>query len=290
MAEATVGTGPIVKWLGGKTKLLPELLAHVPARFGRYYEPFAGGAALFFAIAPTHGIVGDINGDLIALYEAVKLDPEPVISGLRRHALAHSPEHYYRLRDRWNDGRANWTRSALASAFLYMNKAGFNGVFRVNRHGLFNVPYGRNPKTSICKPLAIRAAHSVLARSELRAGDYRATLHDAERSDLVYMDSPHVPRSKTSNFTAYSAEPFDANEQRELAEVARQLVQRGVQVMLSNADTPFVRALYKGFKVSRVQCPRMINSDTTKRGDVGELIIVGKPSPRRTRGGRSRLV
>lgn len=279
MAEATVTAGPIVKWAGGKTALLPALLARLPVKFGTYFEPFAGGAALFFALRPARGVLGDINSDLIATYDAVKADPEPVIRGLRRHAIAHSPEHYYRLRDRWNDQRTTWSGSTVASALVYLNKAGFNGLYRVNRAGQLNVPYGRNPRTSICKPYALRAAHVALADVVLRAGDYRMTLTDAERGSFAYLDSPHAPRSQTSSFTSYSMTSFDDDAQRELAEVSRQLVQRGVHVMLSNADTPYVRSLYKGFKIDRVECPRAINSDPTKRGNVYELIIVGKPSP-----------
>lgn len=270
-----------MKWVGGKTNLLPELIARAPAKYGRYFEPFAGGAALFFALGPARAVLGDINRDLIATYEAVKADPEPVIARLRRHADAHSAEHYYRVRDRWNTARAKWSQPAAAAAFVYLNKAGFNGLFRVNRHGLFNVPFGRNPRTAICKPLVLRAAHVAFASAVLRGGDYRATLDDAERGDFVYIDSPHVPRSKTANFTAYSAGAFDADAQRELADAARRLVRRGVQVVLSNADTPFVRDLYKDFALDRVSCRRAINSDTSKRGDVDELIIVGKPGPRR---------
>jgi DNA adenine methylase len=276
-----VTASPIVKWAGGKSNLLPELLARVPAKFGRYFEPFAGGAAMFFALAPERSVLGDINGDLIATYEAIKADPDPVISQLHRHAQAHSADHYYRMRDRWNGERARWSRTSVASAFIYLNKAGFNGLYRVNRKGAFNVPYGRNPKTSICKPDVLRAAHAALANAELRAGDYRATLDLAERNDFAYLDSPHVPRSKTASFTAYSVDSFGGDAQHQLADAARELVKRGVHVVLSNADTPFVRELYKGFAMDRVKCPRLINSNTTKRGDVDELIIVGKPSPPR---------
>lgn len=272
-----VTAGPIVKWAGGKTRLLPELLARVPARFGRYFEPFAGGAAMFFALGPKRSVLGDVNRDLIATYEAIKHDPAPVISRLRRHAQLHSAEHYYRTRDEWNGDRAAWARPAVASTFVYLNKAGFNGLYRVNRSGVFNVPYGQNPKASICKPEVLRAAHAALASAVLRADDYRSTLDDAERNDFVYIDSPHVPRSKTASFTAYTADSFGLDAQRELADAARRLVKRGVHVVLSNADTPFVRELYKGFAMDRVKCPRVINSNTSKRGDIDELIIVGKP-------------
>lgn len=273
---------PIVKWLGGKTKLLPELLARAPSKFGRYFEPFAGGAALYFALGPEQAMLGDINADLVTTYDAIRSDPEPVIGGLRRHALLHSPEHFYRTRDSWNSDRASWSRARIASTFIFLNKAGWNGAYRVNRHGAFNVPFGRNSKTSICKPRALREAHAALVRAELRAADYRLVLAEAERSDFAYLDSPHAPRSKTASFTAYTATSFDDDDQRDLADVARQLVDRGVYVMLSNADTPFVRSLYKGFKIDRVRCPRSVNSDTTKRGDVDELIIVGKPNRRRS--------
>jgi DNA adenine methylase len=267
--------GPIVKWAGGKTKLLPDLLAHVPRRFGRYFEPFAGGAALFFALRPERAVLGDINADLVTTYNAIKSDPEPVIRALRRHARIDSAAHYYRTRDRWNAGRARWKPAALAATFIYMNKAGFNGIFRVNRDGRFNVPYGRNSKTGICVPDVLRAAHGALGTTELRAGDYRTTLADVERGDFVYIDSPHAPRSRTSSFTAYTAGAFDDDAQRELADTARRLVARGVHVVLSNADTPFIRDIYRGFRTLAVKCPRAINSVATRRGDVDELIIVG---------------
>lgn len=284
-----MSANPVVKWVGGKTKLLPELLARIPARFGRYYEPFAGGAALFFRLAPDRAVLGDLNSDLMGMYGALATDVAAVIRSLLRHEVSHSAHHYYGTRDRWNARRASWTAATRASTMIYMNRTGYNGLWRVNRRAEFNVPMGRpsgcHEIPTICVPDALRAAHSVLARAELRSGDYRTTVTDAARGDLVYLDPPYMPVSRTANFTTYAAAGFGPGDHRALADTARQLVARGCHVVLSNSDTPYVRSLYKGFKIDRVKCARSINSNAAKRGDVDELIIIGNAgaSPRRSR-------
>ena len=264
---------PIVKWVGGKTKLLGELIARMPQRYGRYYEPFAGGAALFFRLAPKRAVLADSNHDLIGLYSAVASNVDAVIRRLQHHRTEHSETHYYDMRARWNDRDASWSAAERAAAFIYLNKTCFNGLWRVNRAGAFNVPIGRYTDPPICVPEALRAAHEVLARAVIRHCDYRTAVADAKSGDLVYFDPPYDPVTTTANFTSYTANAFDADEQRALAETARELVARGCNVMLSNSDTPFIRSLYKGFKVERVKCPRAINSNAAKRGDVDELII-----------------
>lgn len=270
-----VVASPIVKWVGGKTKLLPELLARMPERFGRYYEPFAGGAALFFRLAPKRAVLADSNPDLIGLYTAVRSNVEAVIRRLQAHRDRHDEAHYYETRARWNDRDASWSTPERAAAFIYLNKTCFNGLWRVNRAGAFNVPIGRYTDPPICVPEALRAAQQVLARAELRHADYRTAVRDARAGDFLYFDPPYDPVTPTANFTSYTANAFGADEQRALAETARELVARGCRVMLSNSDTPFIRSLYKGFRVDRVKCPRAINSNAAKRGDVDELIITG---------------
>lgn len=268
---------PVVKWAGGKSRLLPELYARLPARWGRYFEPFGGGAALFFALAPDRGVLGDANPDLVRMYRALATDVQAVIRKLRSHARAHSEPYYYGARARWNARRASWTPAAGAAAFIYLNKTCYNGLWRVNRAGGFNVPCGRYTNPPICVPDALLAAHRVLQRTDLRCGDYRASLHDAERGDLVYLDPPYEPVTKTARFTSYTHQAFGQGDQRELAETARHLVARGCHVVLSNSDTPFTRELYAGFRVDAVRCSRSINSAADRRGDVSELIIVGEP-------------
>jgi DNA adenine methylase len=269
MSVAMAAPRPIVKSAGGKTKLLPELLARMPARFGRYYEPFAGGAALFFRVAPERGILGDSNGALIQTYTAVARDVDAVVAILMRHAAKHrrfGERHYLAVRATLNDLAP--TGAERAAAFIYLNRTCFNGLWRVNRAGEFNVPMGRytDPLAGIAARL--RAAAPALTRAELRTGDYRATTHDARRGDFVYFDPPY-----DGTFTSYTTEPFGDAEQAGLAYEVRRLAARGMRVMASNADTPRIRALYAGLRIDVVRCSRAINSDASRRGDVDEVIV-----------------
>ncbi|HWU89617.1 MAG TPA: DNA adenine methylase [Kofleriaceae bacterium] len=266
---------PIVKWVGGKTKLLPELMARMPEQYGRYFEPFAGGAALFFRVAPRRAVLADSNADLIGLYNAVAGNVEAVIRKLELHRASHDQHHYYETRTRWNDHGVAWSAADRAATFIYLNKTCFNGLWRVNRAGDFNVPIGRYTDPPICVPEALRAAGGMLARAKLLCGDYRRAIQGAERGDFLYFDPPYDPVTPTASFTSYTAGAFGPDDQRALAETARALVARGCRVMLSNSDTPFVRSLYKGFRIDRVKCARAINSNASRRGEVDEVIVVG---------------
>jgi DNA adenine methylase len=276
-ADAAPEAGPIVKWVGGKTKLLSELIARAPATFRRYYEPFAGGAALFYRMAPVTAVLSDRNRDLIGTYKALATDVDGVIRRLEIHRRHHGEEHYYQVRARWNDPAVAWTTLDRAATFIYLNKTCYNGLWRVNRGGGFNVPMGRYTDPPICVPDALRASAAMLARADLRCGDFRAAVADAGAGDFVYFDPPYDPVSKTANFTSYTSDNFGDDHQRALADLARELVGRGCHVMLSNSDTPFVRSLYKDFRVDRVKCSRAINSDAAKRGEVDEVVILGGP-------------
>ncbi|MEZ4367284.1 MAG: DNA adenine methylase [Kofleriaceae bacterium] len=279
IGPAPVPAAPIIKWVGGKTRLMPELLARVPARFGRYYEAFIGGAALFFRLAPARAVISDMNPDLVGLYRAVGADPDGVIRRLELHRAAHGKEHYYATRARWNDPSVSWTVAERAAAFVYLNKTCFNGLWRVNRAGHFNVPMGSYVSPPICVPDALRVAAGALRAADIRLADFRAAVADARRGDFLYFDPPYDPVTPTANFTGYTAGAFGMDEQRALATLAAELVDRGCQVMLSNSDTPRVRALYAGFKIDRVQCPRAINSNAARRGDVDEVLITGGYRP-----------
>ncbi|HEX4450716.1 MAG TPA: DNA adenine methylase [Kofleriaceae bacterium] len=272
--HAPVAT-PVIKWVGGKTKLLPELLARMPAQLGRYYEPFVGGAALFFRVAPARAVLNDSNPDLVGLYRTIAVDADAVIKRLEAHRTKHDERHYYATRERWNHSHGAWTEAERAATFIYLNKTCFNGLWRVNRAGDFNVPIGRYADPPICVPAALHAAQTVLSRAVLREGQYNAAVADAERGDFVYFDPPYDPVTPTASFTSYTAGAFGPDQQRELAETARELVARGCKVMLSNSDTPFVRSIYKGFRVDRVKCSRAINSNAAKRGEVDEVIATG---------------
>jgi DNA adenine methylase len=271
LAEAS----PIVKWVGGKSKLLPELLARIPASFRRYYEPFAGGAALFFRLGAGNAVLNDRNADLITTYRQIAADPEAVIGRLAIHRRHHSEKHYYSTREKWNDKKLSWTTVDRAATFIYLNKTCYNGLWRVNRSGAFNVPIGRYTDPPICTPEALRAASRALAGADLRNGDYARAVDDAGKGDLVYFDPPYVPATETSNFTSYTGDGFGADDQRALADLARSLVARGCKVMLSNSDTPFVRSIYHGLRIDRVWCSRAINCNAARRGDVAEVIAMG---------------
>ena len=247
----------------------------MPTSYHRYYEPFAGGAALFFRVAPGRAVLADSNPDLIALYRVLASDVGAVIRRLEHHRAVHDDRHYYATRARWNDPEASWSAADRGAAFIYLNKTCFNGLWRVNRAGAFNVPIGRYADPPICVPEALRAASVALARADLRCGDYRAAVRDATRGDFIYFDPPYDPVSTTANFTSYTTGAFGPDDQRALAATARELVDRGCRVMLSNSDTPFVRSLYKGFRIDRVKCTRAINSNAARRGEVDEVIVTG---------------
>ncbi len=270
---ATVDAGsPIVKWAGGKTKLLAELTTRLPNDFERYFEPFAGGAALFFELASQRpdlcAVLNDANAGLIGLYRAVAEDVEDLIGLLDRLQADHDAEHYHRAVESWNSGHGDPV--VRAATFLYLNRTCFNGLWRENRSGQFNVPMGDYDRPRICDHGGLRAASTALRRAALACGDYRAVVAGAARGDLVYFDPPY-----DDTFVAYTADAFGRDDQSALAETAHELVRRGCRVMLSNSDTRFVRELYRGFQIGRVRCPRAINADADGRGDVDELLIVG---------------
>jgi len=271
-----VAAGPIVKWAGGKSRLLDELLARSPRRFRRYFEPFLGGAALYFRLSPRFGHLSDSNADLINMYRCVAWNVEAVIRRLARHREDHTEAHYYRMRERWNTAGELAADVDRAAAFIYLNKTCYNGLWRVNSRGHFNVPVGRYDEPSIFDPAAMRAASRLLQRAEVSTGHFADAADTARAGDFLYFDPPYHPLSETANFTSYTAGSFGPDDQRQLAEVARTLVRRGCSVMVSNSDTEFIRDLYRGFRIDEVDCARAINSKASARGPQRELIILGE--------------
>ncbi len=272
-ATPKLSPSPILKWVGGKTRLLGELSKRMPTSYGRYFEPFVGGGALFFRSAPSRAVLGDYNADLINVYQCVASDVEKVARKLSAHKRNHCEEYYYKERERWNERGARQTNIDRAAQFLYMNKTCFNGLYRVNSKGKFNVPIGRYTNPSIYDLKSLRAASGVLQKAELRSGHYRDVVAGAKAGDFVYFDPPYHPITQTSNFTSYTAGSFSEEDQRELADVAGTLAHRGCAVILSNNDTPFIREIYKGWNIEQVLCGRSINSKASKRGAVTEVII-----------------
>lgn len=264
---------PVVKWAGGKTKLLEEILQRRPARFRRYYEPFLGGGAVFFRMAPAQAVLADVNADLMNTYRCIAQQVDDVIRRLTVHRERHDEAYYYGTRERWNQRTGAQADVDRAAMFIYLNKTCYNGLYRVNRKGLFNVPMGRYSAPRIFEPEALRAASRLLARADLRCGTYEAAVDSARAGDFVYFDPPYQPVSSTANFTSYTADSFGEKDQARLAEVARSLAERGVSVMVSNSDTPLIRELYDGFQIDRVLCARAINSRASSRGSVAEVLI-----------------
>lgn len=263
-----------MKWVGGKGRLLGQLLPMLPAGAERmrHVEPFMGGAAMFFARRPERALLCDVNAALIATYQAVRDDVDKVIASLSRLAATHSAERYYEVRQQYNV-RRDAPAAERAAMFVYLNKTCFNGLHRVNRRGEFNVPAGRYKSPRILDEYALRAAARELGRAELRCQPFERVLEHAKPGDFVYFDPPYEPVSVTASFTAYAADGFAREDQIRLRDVYRELDRRGCKLMLSNSDVPFIRNLYRGFKVDLVAAPRAVNCDPTARGNVTEVVV-----------------
>jgi DNA adenine methylase len=238
----------------------------------RHVEPFAGGAALFFALQPERALLCDINPALVGTYESVRDQVQDVVTHLSRLARAHDDKSYYLVRERYNRARSI-SDAERAAIFIYLNKTCFNGLHRVNRRGEFNVPIGRYARPTILDQSALQVASAQLRRAELRCGSFELLLTAAKPGDFVYFDPPYEPVSGTANFTAYAQDGFRREDQLRLRDVFRVLDRRGCKLMLSNSNAPFVRELYTGYRIDSVSAARAINSDASKRGPVEELVV-----------------
>lgn len=266
---------PPIKSAGGKSKLADAILAIMP-KPKRYFEPFVGGGAVFWAVQESYpgtpSFLNDANSRLMDVYETIRDDPAGLILELKNKRYANTKEAFLKVRE------SNFSGSIRrrAADFVYLSKTGFNGLYRVNKSNQFNVPFGKYENPLICDEVNIRACSRVLQYATLTDFDFEiATIGYAGAGDCVYFDPPYVPASKTADFTAYTAAGFTKDDQVRLHDVALKLKERDVFVLLSNSDTPFVRELYrkKDWKLVEVQMSRSINNDATKRGKVGELLI-----------------
>ena len=271
---STASAGPFLKWVGGKGKLRHALGALLPpgVELMRHVEPFLGGGALFFARAPERALLCDINRDLIGTYEAVRDDVHAVIAQLKRLSRGHGEDGYYQERERYN-ARAHKSRAERAAQFIYLNKTCFNGLYRVNRRGEFNVPMGRYANPNIADSETLLAASAALRQADLRCTPFESLLSEVRPGDFVYMDPPYEPLSRTANFTNYAQDGFSQDKQTELRNVFRELDRRGAKLMLSNSDVPFIRDLYRGFEIERVYAPRAVSCDAKSRGPVSEVVV-----------------
>jgi len=238
----------------------------------RHVEPFVGGGALFFARRPERALLADVNPRLCATYEAVRDEVETVIGHLGELSKGHGTERYYHVRHRYNHA-TRLSNAERAAMFVYLNKTCFNGLHRVNRRGEFNVPAGRYQNPRILDEALLRAASRQLHAAELHCESFEVLLKRAKPGDFVYFDPPYEPVSSTANFTAYSQQGFGREEQTKLRDVYAELDRRRCKLMLSNSDVPFIRDLYKKFRVDLVAAPRAINCDATRRGLVSEVVV-----------------
>ena len=281
-----MGARPFLKWIGGKRQLAAKLVARIPApvfnrlRAGesRYYEPFVGGGALFFALAPKRATLGDANELLMRTYLGIRDEAPEVIRiltrGAPKHPYVYEEKAYYAHRARYATVCADPDDAAAAAWLIYMNRTGFNGLYRVSKKGNYNVPFGRYTNPTICDAEGLLAAQRALKRADLRIGAFEKTARTAETGDFVYFDPPYIPASPTADFTSYTSDGFGLDAHVRLRDCASALKKRGVHVMLSNADVLAVQGLYgTGFEIERVEARRNVNSDAAKRGPVGEVII-----------------
>ncbi|HUR35723.1 MAG TPA: Dam family site-specific DNA-(adenine-N6)-methyltransferase [Vicinamibacterales bacterium] len=309
-AKPSRSAKPFLKWAGGKRQVLPVLRRFVPESFRRYFEPFLGSGAVFFDLHATgvladHDVfLGDTNPDLIGTYAAVARDGAAVIRKLEALAAAHRSggrDHYYEVRDtRFNpqrlelrvagvDGEVRYP-PGLAAMFIYLNRTGFNGLYRLNNKGSFNVPAGRYVNPLICDPETLKAAARALSRKgvHIAHAGFEATLGACAPGDFIYLDPPYAPLTSTSNFTSYTAGGFSEADQRRLQRLVIDLARRGCAVVLSNSTAPLIADLYErdaavrraGFRAYRVPVRRAINSDAAGRGTVDEYVITNVPERR----------
>ena len=266
--ETVVRARPFLKWAGGKTQLLPKILERFPESFNRYHEPFVGGGAVFFNLEPRSCTLSDINADLVTTYTALRDDVDGVIENLKQHRAEEA--YYYSVRDEMVSGLSE---TEAAARIIFLNRTCFNGLYRVNRSGKFNVPFGRYANPTICNETNLRAVSEALQDVKIRHESVFQIGRRVRRGDLVYFDPPYDPISKTASFTAYAKGGFGDAEQERLAQLFRRFAERDVHVVLSNSDTPFIRSLYKDFRIDKVYARRAINSRADRRGPVGEVLV-----------------
>ncbi len=265
---------PFLKWAGGKRQLIPQMNIFFPKNYNRYIEPFIGGGAVFFHLLPDDSIISDNNPDLINCYRVVKQDVEGLIKSLKIHK--YEKDYYYEIRalDRDRKKYAELSDVEKASRSIYLNKSGYNGLYRVNSKGFFNVPFGRHKNPNICDEENLRKVSQVLKNVKIYLGSFEICLDFAEKNDFVYLDPPYYPLSDTALFTSYTKKSFDRSSQIKLFEVFKELNNRECNILLSNSYSDFILDLYNDFKIVTLKAKRNINSNSKKRGLIKEVLIL----------------
>lgn len=280
MAKKNPLVKPYLKWAGGKRQLLPDIRKNLPSRINeyKYYESFVGAGAVLFDLQPKRAVINDFNSQLILTYRIIRDHVDELIEALRIHQNNNSPDYYYdvRAQDRDQSFFQSLNDTEKAARLIYLNKTCYNGLYRVNSQGLFNVPYGSYKNPAICEEIVLRAVHKYLQDNEIEIlnGDFAAVTQNADQKSFVYFDPPYHSPDNT-NFTGYQADGFNENDQMRLRDVYLELTERGVKCLLSNSDTDFIRELFNDsrFKIITVKAKRAINSNSAGRGEVNEVII-----------------
>lgn len=261
---------PILKWAGGKSALISQFAAHfpVPGTYRRYLEPFVGGAAVFFHLQPPQSSLFDLNSELIEVYNVVRDSVGDLMTALKVHY--NDCDYFYEVRAQ---KPSELTPVQRAARFIFLNRTCYNGLYRVNRQGQFNVPFGKYKNPTICDEPNLRAASVALQHAHLEVADFEIVLKLAEPGDLIYFDPPYEPLSPTSSFTSYTSDGFTSTDQRRLANVYHTLDTRGCLLMLSNSSAPLIYELYQGFHIYEINARRAINSKPDGRGIIKELLV-----------------
>lgn len=265
-------TYPIVKWVGGKRQLMFELIKNMPKSYNSYFEPFIGGGALFFELQPEQAYISDMNEELINLYSVVRDNVYELIKDLSKHEV--SKEYFLEIRN--IDRTEQYTELSdveRASRFIYLNRTCFNGMYRVNSQGQFNVPFGHYKNPRIIDENNLLNCSELLKKTEIKCADFSEILTKVKKGDLVYFDPPYVPLNETSSFTSYTKDGFDINMQFKLRDVCDELDNKGVKFMLSNSDTKLVNELYVNYEIKKVFASRQINANADGRGKITEVLV-----------------
>lgn len=273
--EKNLPLQPFLKWAGGKRQLLPVIRSYVPRQFSVYHEPFVGAGAVLFALRPSKAVINDVNEELINCYRVIKEAPEELIQDLAQYT--NDAECYYNVRDQdRKPGFKNFSAVQRASRIIFLNKTCYNGLFRVNSKGYFNVPFGRYKNPKILDEKGLRAINTYLNENEVEIlnTDFAEAASKAQKGDFVYFDPPYDPVSNTSSFTGYDLSGFGKDEQRRLRKVFGVLDKKGCFVLLSNSATEFIYDLYRDYKIITVSANRAINSKASGRGKIDEVLVM----------------
>ena len=264
--------------MGGKRQLIKQFhelelfpLEKFDPLKNTYYEPFVGGGAVFFELLPKKAELSDLNSELVTAYNVVKNKVDELIESLNKHI--YDKEYFLKVRA---EDISKLSDVEIASRFIYLNRTGFNGMYRVNKKGQFNVPFGKYSNPIICDEENLRNVSKALKNVTIKNQDYKSVLDNAKKGDFIYFDPPYYPLNRTSSFTAYTPESFLEKEQTELRDTFVSLHKRGCYVMLSNSDTPFINELYQGIEgvmIHKVKAGRAINSKASGRGKITEVVV-----------------